>query len=60
MIDITVKIEKETPRAYLVSDGAVKEWIPKSQIECTQTLINEGDTVTIEIPEWLAEEKGFI
>lgn len=44
----------ETKLAYHFYDGATTEWIPKSQCEWDE----ENKIMTM--PEWLAEEKGFI
>jgi hypothetical protein len=38
-------------------------WFPKSQIEYDETEINcaiAGDDIELNIPDWLAEEKGLI
>ena len=38
------------------------DWIPKSVIKDSDTDIDEieaGDEITIEIPEWLARQKGL-
>jgi len=56
-VEITVEIKAETELAYLVSDGDLEMWIPKSQIE---EFDRSGDIATFQIPEWLAEEKGLI
>ena len=55
LIDITMQIFAETPKAVLASDTGDKKdavWLPRSQIEI------DGDTITM--PEWLAQEKGLI
>lgn len=58
-IDIDLDIEYETDDALLATDGVQKEWLPKSLIDYPDTE-GPGDTCTITMPEWLAEEKGFI
>ena len=57
-VTITVRIEAETERAYMVSSGKNNGvWVPKSQIlSIVQT--TDGRHV-MDIPEWLADEKGF-
>lgn len=55
LIDITVQIHHETERAWLVSDGGEKVWIPKSQAE----IAPEGKVWVLTMPEWLAVEKGL-
>ncbi len=54
----------QTDDALLVHDGYSDDpvWLPKSQIEyCEADLIGitKGDQIEINIPEWLAEEKGL-
>lgn len=61
-IEVAVEIMGETDKALLVSDTGDRDdavWIPKSQIEYPDGS-KRGDTVTIEMPEWLAEDKGLI
>jgi hypothetical protein len=57
-VEITVEIVKETDMAYLVKDGDVEVWLPKSQIRGEEDL--QGGIVELIIPEWLAEEKDLI
>ncbi len=57
-IEIAVEIKARTPKAFLVFDGKIECWIPRSQISDYV-----GDTdfpETIFISEWLAGEKGLI
>ena len=58
-IEITVDIKHETERAYLISDGDNEAWIPKSQLEDDPEHVS-GETYTIIIPEWLAQDKGLV
>jgi hypothetical protein len=65
LIDISAVIRHETDYAYLLYDGRseikkgdtvpseLRVWVPKSQVE------NNGNG-TVTMPEWLAQEKGFI
>lgn len=51
----------ETDGAILVEDGDGKYWLPKSQIDYDSgPEYEKGDEIEIDIPEWLAEEKGLI
>ncbi len=59
MIDLCLEIIAETEAAFKVTDGFVTNWIPKSQVEL-QGCCEPGDTVVFDMPEWLAEDKGFI
>jgi hypothetical protein len=53
LTDISAEIRGETEKAIRLFDGAKTEWVPKSQVE------NNGDG-TFTMPEWLAQDKGFI
>ena len=53
LIDISAKLKHETAKAFLLFDGAREEWVPKSMVE------NNRDG-TFTMPEWLAQDKGFI
>ena len=57
-VEVTVDIIHETDAALLVSDAGEEVWIPKSQI--TEEIPMSGNTSQLEIPEWLALEKGLI
>ncbi len=59
-VPVTLKIE--TNLAWRVSDGLGKGvWIPKSQIQdYSECEYKAGDEIEIELPEWLALEKGLI
>jgi len=54
---VSGEIKKETDLAILFFDGEKEVWIPKSQIE---SRVNYSDSVEIEIPAWLAEEKELV
>jgi hypothetical protein len=53
LIEVAAEIRGETDKAYRLYDGAKAEWVPKRYVED-----NRDGTFTM--PEWLAEEKGFI
>lgn len=53
LCDISAQLKHETPKAFLLYDGSREEWVSKSLVE------NNGDG-TFTMPEWLAQEKGFI
>lgn len=60
IVDLTVEMHAETDRAILVSDDGDKNnavWLPKSQIEIDE---RKGKTLEIQVPEWLAADKGLI
>lgn len=58
---IAVTIKRETDKALLVEHGAGPDaWVPKSQILDYSDDYRIGDTIEIELPEWLALEKDMI
>ncbi len=52
-------MKRETSLALLVFDGTREVWVPKSQIS-DYGEDRQGNTTSIFIPEWLAEEKDLI
>lgn len=63
MTDFVANIKRETPLAYLVNDGIMECWIPKSQveeIEVEEKGVDGDDLMRFTIPEWLAIEKGIV
>ena len=58
-IELDLQQLAETEKAIRVSDGTMAEWIPKSQLEDDPEHLDNG-LVRIVIPEWLAQDKGFI
>ena len=54
IIEIAGEIHGESDKAYRFYDGKKTEWVPKSQCEW-----DEKDK-TMQMPEWLATEKGFL
>lgn len=53
LFDLAAEIRGESDKAIRLFDGTKTEWVPKSQVE------DNGDG-TFTMPEWLAQEKGFI
>ena len=47
------KHKGETEKAFRIYDGKTTEWVPKSQVE-------QNPDGTFTMPEWLAQDKGFI
>jgi len=54
IIEIAGELRHETEKAYQFFDGKVTVWIPKSQAEF------DADAKTMQMPEWLALERGLI
>jgi hypothetical protein len=59
-VEVAVEILEERDDSWLVSDGVEEVFIPKSQIEDSKDELEEGIHTTIEIPEWLAKDRGLI
>lgn len=55
--EFSVQLLRETDAAIHVDHGAGKCWLPKSQIDYITGDADEGDYITVEVPQWLAEEK---
>lgn len=61
LIELSVHVHNETDAAILVSDDGIRShavWLPKSQLETTAIHVNRD--IVIEIPEWLAIDKGLV
>lgn len=61
-IEITCDIIHKSDKALLIDDGAIKAWIPFSQlVQPSQDDLEIGQQgVEIEITEWIAKTKGLI
>jgi len=62
LVWVAVTLKAETEKAWQVDAGMGKDqWIPKSQImDYSDPDYTMGSSIEIEIPEWLAFEKGLI
>ena len=62
MTEVMLHKHHETSGAYLFSDDGERKkavWVPKSQCgEITPT--RDSNIFQVEMPEWLATDKGFI
>lgn len=61
-IAVIIKRDRDDELAILVDAGVDNDiWIPRSQIsDQTEDPFQENDSLEIEIPEWLALNKGLI
>ena len=60
-IEVFVEIVHETPNALLVDAGLGElVWIPKSVLLDLDPAVTQGWKGELEIPEWLAAEKGLV
>ncbi len=66
MLDFEGTLLRQTKLAIYFHhhESDTEEWLPKSQIaipgEGTTEVIPNNTDVTVEVPEWLAIEKGFV
>ena len=59
IIEILVLLKHQTDAAILISEDGKKEiWLPKSK--CEVSTPDKHGMVTVELPEWLALERGLI
>jgi hypothetical protein len=60
LVEVDIVLHHETDKAYLVSTDGKRDkavWIPKSQC---QQVDGEGQHWTLEMPEWLAIDRGLV
>jgi len=58
LVRLEAVVHAETTKAFKIDvndDGGV--WVPKSQVEVE---IKTKNTIIVEMPEWMAYEKGLI
>lgn len=55
VMEIAATMVRETPAAWLINDGDVEAWIPKS----LATMDVGARHSIFTMPEWMAIEKGF-
>ena len=61
LVEIDVEEVRRTEKAILVRDADDKEiWLPLIQIEITQGGDLGKEILKIEIPKWLATDKGLV
>lgn len=64
-LDFPVSILRETDKAWQISFYSLakrmvtSEWVPKSQVTMHPGSGDDDFSHTIELPRWLAEEKGL-
>ncbi len=60
-VELTLTVEAETAKAYLVSDGVTEGWLPKSLLQ-DESPIRQigGQTFEFEVPAWWATKQEFI
>lgn len=59
-VDVEVEeVVKTTAKAILVLVEGEEYWIPRSQIEGDFATAKEGDSGTMIIPQWLADQEGL-
>jgi len=60
-VTVEARCVHETEKAILIEVDAIEDtcWIPKSQIGPLSEVNEKGDEGPLQIPQWLAEEKGL-
>ena len=61
-VEVSGVVERLTDAAVLLSVGAsgASAWLPLSQIELVEGALEEDADVTLSVPQWLAEKRGFL
>jgi len=59
MLEFTGVVKATTDEACLINIDGVTGWVPDSKVDYTDEPI-VGDEIDLEIPKWIAENKGFI
>lgn len=61
-VEMELELQYETGKSWWVFGGvgrAVRVNLPKSQVEFPEDA-GAGDKVKVEVPRWLAEDKGLV
>lgn len=59
MVEISGTVLHTTDMAILIDAGTGEAWLPRSQIEFDAEP-EKGDFIIVQVPEWLAQDKGLI
>jgi hypothetical protein len=61
LVEVNLTFLHHTEASWAVEDtDGRKHYLPKSECSIDPTEPDEGDDVTVSLPEWLAERKGLI
>jgi hypothetical protein len=60
IIELECWVRGETEKAYLIETDTGKGWVPKSQCEVERGVNGHGAMDSIQLPEWLAQERELI
>lgn len=61
IVELDCYVRHETGSAYLVEVGpGKKEWVPKKMCQIDEKGGSLGECDLLQLPEWLAVEKGFV
>ena len=61
-VTVDLRLVAQTPAALGFTEDEPTDpviWLPRSQIELDDPDTEMGDVVSVELPEWLAIEKGL-
>lgn len=59
-VEVECTVTHETEAAVKCVTSRTTVWVPKSQLRDQVKQIPSGGPITIEVPEWLAIEKGLV
>lgn len=57
---IDVEVVARSAAAVLIDNGKDQAWVPLSQVVDSEDDLVPGTHTKIELPDWLAEEKGLV
>ena len=61
MVEVFATYITSTDKAVLINDGGPENiWVPLSQLEDPPEDMDEGESYTFTMTEWLANQKGLI
>lgn len=65
-LPVSLKVITQSEKALLCTEGLkdgegklVSFWLPKSQIEYDEEMLEKGKVLEVSVPRWLCEEKGI-
>ena len=59
-VTMSVEYVRTHSGSILVDNGERVEWLPKNKIKVNSDGFNRGDIIEVEVPEWLAIDKGLV
>ena len=59
-VELDLDVIAFTDKALYLTDGTYNDWTARSLMEDDPGEVTAEDTVTIEIPEWVARDAGWV